>query len=46
MEENKRRKRQRQRYYGGEDIEMFKERERNSKRDSDKNICDDHIDGA
>lgn len=46
MEEIKRRRKRRSRYYTGEDIDMFREREqenRNKKRD---NICDIHIDGA
>ena len=46
MEEIKRRRKRRSRYYPGEDIDMFREREqenRNKKRD---NICDTHIDGA
>jgi hypothetical protein len=46
MEEIKRRRKRRTRYYTGEDIDMFREREqenRNKKRD---NICDTHIDGA
>lgn len=46
MEEIKRRRKRRSRYYTGEDIDMFHEREqenRNKKRD---NICDTHIDGA
>jgi hypothetical protein len=46
MEEIKRRRKRRSRYYTGEDIDMFREREqenRNKKRD---NICETHIDGA
>jgi len=46
MEEIKRHRKRRSRYYTGEDIDMFREREqenRNKKRD---NICDTHIDGA
>lgn len=46
MEEIKRRRKRRSRYYTGEDIDMFREREqenRNKKRD---NICDTNIDGA
>ena len=42
---SKRRKR-RNRYFTGEDIDMLRERERERKRDSHRNICDTNIDGA
>ena len=42
---NRRRKR-RSRYFTGEDIDMLRERERERKRDSHRNICDTNIDGA
>ena len=45
MEYVKRRKR-RQRYYTGEDIDMFREREQENRQKKDRNICDTHIDGA
>ena len=45
MEYTKRRKR-RQRYFTGEDIDMFREREQENRRQKDRNICDTHIDGA
>ena len=42
---NRRRKR-RSRYFTGEDIDMLRERERERKHDSHRNICDTNIDGA
>ena len=42
---NRRRKR-RSRYYTGEDIDMFREREQERRNDKKDNICDTHIDGA
>ena len=40
------RRKRRHRYFTGEDIDMLRERERERKRDSHKNICDTNIDGA
>ena len=45
MEYTKRRKR-RQRYFTGEDIDMFREREQEQKSSRQESICDTHIDGA
>ena len=45
MEEYRRRKR-RKRYFTGEDIDMFREREQERRNDKKDNICDTHIDGA
>lgn len=45
MEYTKRRKR-RQRYFTGEDIDMFREREQENRQKKSHNICDTHIDGA
>ena len=45
MEYAKKRKR-RQRYFTGEDIDMFREREQDNRQKKDRNICDTHIDGA
>ena len=45
MDYTKRRKR-RQRYFTGEDIYMFREREQENRQKKDRNICDTHIDGA
>ena len=45
MEEYKRRKR-RKRYFTGEDIDMFREREQERREKKNDNICDTHIDGA
>ena len=41
-----RRRKRRSRYFTGEDIDMLRERERERKRDSHRNICDTNIDGA
>ena len=47
MNENiKRRRKRRSRYYTGEDIDMFREREQERRNDRKDNICDTHIDGA
>ena len=47
MEENKyKRRKRRSRYFIGEDIDMFREREQEQRRNNDKNICDTNIDGA
>lgn len=46
MEENKRRRKRRQRYYTGEDIDMFREREYERRHEKQENICDTNIDGA
>ena len=45
MEYVKRRKK-RQRYFTGEDIDMFREREQENRQKKDRNVCDTHIDGA
>ena len=45
MEYVKRRKR-RQRYYTGEDIDMFREREQENRQKKDRNICVTYIDGS
>ena len=46
MEEIKRRRKRRSRYYTGEDIDMFREREQERRQKREDNICDTHIDGA
>ena len=46
MEEIKRRRKRRSRYYTGEDIDMFREREQERRDNRKDNICDTHIDGA
>ena len=46
MDEIKRRRKRRSRYYTGEDIDMFREREQERRKSNEKNICDTHIDGA
>ena len=46
MEEYKRRRKRRSRYYTGEDIDMFREREQENHNKKRDNICDTHIDGA
>ena len=46
MEEIKRRRKRRSRYYTGEDIDMFREREQENRNEKRDNICDTHIDGA
>lgn len=42
----KRRRRRRKRFMTGEDIDMFNEREQESKEKKQEAICDTHIDGA
>ena len=42
----KRRRKRRSRYYTGEDIDMFREREQERRKSHEDNICDTHIDGA
>lgn len=46
MEEVKYRKKRRSRYFTGEDIDMFREREQERRQKRERNICDTHIDGA
>lgn len=46
MDEVKYRRKRRKRYFTGEDIDMFREREQERRTDKEKNICDTHIDGA
>ena len=46
MEEYRKRRKRRSRFYTGEDIDMFREREQENRHKSDKSICDTHIDGA
>ena len=46
MEENKKPRKRRHRRLTGEDIDMFRERERDNKTRRDIPICDRHIDGA
>ena len=46
MEETNRRRKRRSRYFTGEDIDMFREREQENRRKRENNICDTHIDGA
>ena len=46
MSENFKRRKRRSRYYTGEDIDMFREREQERRKSNEKNICDTHIDGA
>ena len=47
MNENTRpRRKRRSRYYTGEDIDMFREREQERRKSREDNICDTHIDGA
>lgn len=44
---NYQKKKRRNRYMTGEDIDMFREREQEQRqKKQDKNICDTHIDGA
>jgi len=45
-EDIKRRRKRRSRYYTGEDIDMFREREQERRKSREDNICDTHIDGA
>ena len=46
MDEIKRRRKRRSRYFTGEDIDMFREREQDNRKRREDNICDTHIDGA
>ena len=48
MSEAVKRRRRRNRYMTGEDIDMFREREQEYRRKErkDESICDRHIDGA
>ena len=46
MEEIKRRRKRRSRYYTGEDIDMFHEKEHDNRKKEYVPICDRHIDGA
>ena len=46
MDEIKYRHKRRKRYFTGEDIDMFREREQENRQKKDCNICDTHIDGA
>ena len=46
MDEFKNRKKRRKRYFTGEDIDMFREREQERCKRNEDNICDTHIDGA
>ncbi len=46
MDEVKYRRKRRKRYFTGEDIDMFREREQESRKKREDNICDTHIDGA
>ena len=46
MDEYRPRRKRRNRYFTGEDIDMLRERERERKRDNHRNICDTNIDGA
>lgn len=45
---NYQKKKRRNRYMTGEDIDMFREREQEQRREKnrDESICDTHIDGA
>lgn len=46
MDEIKRRRKRRHRYFTGEDIDMFREREQEHRSKKEENICDTNIDGA
>ena len=46
MYENTKRRKRKSRYYTGEDIDMFREREQERRDNRKDNICDTHIDGA
>ena len=46
MDGIKRHRKRRSRYFTGEDIDMFREREQERRHKSQDNICDTHIDGA
>ena len=44
--DNYKSRRRRKRYYTGEDIDMFREREQERRKEKETPICDRHIDGA
>ena len=46
MYEVKYRRKRRKRYFTGEDIDMFREREQERRKRNEDNICDTHVDGA
>ena len=46
MDNNYKRRKKRNRYFTGEDIDMFNEREQERREKRKDNICDTHIDGA
>lgn len=46
MDEVRRRRKRRHRYFTGEDIDMFREREQEQRSKKQDNICDTNIDGA
>lgn len=46
MDYLKNKHKRRKRYFTGEDIDMFSEREQENRQKKDRNICDTHIDGA
>lgn len=46
MSDYTKRRKRRSRYYTGEDIDMFREREQERRNDRKDSICDTHIDGA
>ena len=46
MNDVKYRHKKRSRYFTGEDIDMFREREQERRQKREENICDTHIDGA
>ena len=46
MENKYKRRKRRNRYFTGEDIDMFREREQENHKRNEDNICDRHIDGA
>lgn len=46
MDDTVRRRRRKKRYFTGEDIDMFREREQGNRSKKQNNICDTHIDGA
>ena len=46
MDDVVKRRKRRQRFFTGEDIDMFREREQENRRKREDSICDTHIDGA
>ena len=44
--ENTYKRKRRNRYFTGEDIDMLREREQERKREKRSNVCDTNIDGA